>query len=157
MGVQVPTDPGGPKLRGREVECARLDELLIALRSGQSGALVVHGEAGCGKSALLDYVAERSDGCRLDRAVGVQSEMELPFAKLHQLCMPVIDRVDRLPTPQGSALRTAFGLSDGRQPDPFLVGLAVLTLLSDVAETQPLVCLVDDAHWLDHGLRRSRS
>ena len=150
MGVQVPTDPGGPKLRGREVECARLDELLIALRSGQSGALVVHGEAGCGKSALLDYVAERSDGCRLDRAVGVQSEMELPFAKLHQLCMPVIDRVDRLPTPQGSALRTAFGLSDGRQPDPFLVGLAVLTLLSDVAETQPLVCLVDDAHWLDH-------
>ena len=150
MGVQVPTDPGGPKLRGREVECARLDELLIALRSGQSGALVVHGEAGCGKSALLDYVAERSDGCSLDRAVGVQSEMELPFAKLHQLCMPVIDRVDRLPTPQGSALRTAFGLSDGRQPDPFLVGLAVLTLLSDVAETQPLVCLVDDAHWLDH-------
>jgi DNA-binding CsgD family transcriptional regulator len=150
MGVQVPTDPGGPKLRGREVECSRLDELLIALRSGQSGALVVHGEAGCGKSALLDYVAERSDGCRLDRAVGVQSEMELPFAKLHQLCMPVIDRVDRLPTPQGSALRTAFGLSDGRQPDPFLVGLAVLTLLSDVAETQPLVCLVDDAHWLDH-------
>jgi DNA-binding CsgD family transcriptional regulator len=150
MGVQVPTNRGGPKLRGRVVECAKLDELLTALRSGQSAALVVHGEAGCGKSALLDYVAERSDGCRLDRAVGVESEMELPFAKLHQLCMPVLDRVDRLPTPQGNALRTAFGLSDGRQPDPFLVGLAVLTLLSDVAETQPLVCLVDDAHWLDH-------
>ena len=112
--------------------------------------MVVRGEAGCGKSALLDYVAARSDGCRLDRADGVESEMELPFAKLHQLCMPVLDRVDGLPAPQGDALRTAFGLSDGRQPDAFLVGLAVLTLLSDVAETQPLICLVDDAHWLDH-------
>jgi DNA-binding CsgD family transcriptional regulator len=111
--------------------------------------LVVRGEAGCGKSALLDYVAARSDGCRLDRAVGVESEMELPFAKLHQLCMPVLDRVERLPTPQREALRTAFGLSAGQQPNTFLVGLAVLTLLSDVAETQPLVCLVDDAHWLD--------
>jgi DNA-binding CsgD family transcriptional regulator len=111
---------------------------------------VVRGEAGCGKSALLDYVAARSDGCRLDRAVGVESEMELPFATLHQLSMPVLDRVERLPAPQSEALQTAFGLSAGRQPDPFLVGLAVLTLLSDVAETQPLVCLVDDAHWLDH-------
>jgi DNA-binding CsgD family transcriptional regulator len=150
MGVQVPADRGGPKLRGRTVECAKLDELLSAVRSGQSGALVVRGEPGCGKSALLDYVAEHSDGCRLDRAVGVESEMELPFAKLHQLCMPVLDRVERLPPPQRGALETSFGLSDGRQPDPFLVGLAVLTLLSDIAETQPLVCLVDDAHWLDH-------
>jgi DNA-binding CsgD family transcriptional regulator len=150
MSVQVPTDRGGPKLRGRAVECARLDELLTALRSGQSAALVVHGEAGCGKTALLDYVAGHSDGFRIDRAVGVESEMELPFAKLHQLCMPVLDRVDRLPAPQGNALRTAFGLSNGRQPDPFLVGLAVLSLLSDVAEAEPLVCLVDDAHWLDH-------
>jgi DNA-binding CsgD family transcriptional regulator len=150
MGVQVPTDRGGPKLRGREAECAKLDELLSAARSGRSGALVVRGEAGCGKSALLDYVAARSDGCRLDRAVGVESEMELPFAKLHQLCVPVLDRVERLPTPQRDALQTAFGLSDGRRPDSFLVGLAVLTLLSDVAEMQPLVCLVDDAHWLDH-------
>jgi DNA-binding CsgD family transcriptional regulator len=150
MGVQVPTDRGGPKLLGRTVECEKLDELLSAVRSGRSGALVVRGEAGCGKSALLDYVAARSDGCRLDRAVGVESEMELPFAKLHQLCMPVLDRLERLPTPQREALETCFGLSEGRQPDPFLVGLAVLTLLSDVAETQPLVCLVDDAHWLDH-------
>ena len=150
MSVQVPTDRGGPKLRGRATECAQLDELLTAARSGRSGALVVRGEAGCGKSALLDYVAARSDGCRLDRAVGVESEMELPFATLHQLCMPVFDRVDRLPAPQREALETAFGLSAGRQPDAFLVSLAVLTLLSDVAETQPLVCLVDDAHWLDH-------
>jgi DNA-binding CsgD family transcriptional regulator len=150
MSVQVPTDGGGPKLLGRTVECEQLDELLSAVRIGRSGALVVRGEAGCGKSALLDYVAMRSDGCRLDRAMGVQSEMELPFGTLHQLCMPLLDQVERLPAPQRDALRTAFGLSVGRQPDPFLVGLAVLTLLSDVAETQPLVCLVDDAHWLDH-------
>jgi DNA-binding CsgD family transcriptional regulator len=150
MSVQVPLDRGGPRLHGRAAECAELDELLTAARSGRSGALVVRGEAGCGKSALLDYVAARSDGCRLDRAVGVESEMELPFATLHQLCMPIIDRVERLPDPQRAALETAFGLSAGRQPDAFLVGLAVLTLLSDVAETQPLVCLVDDAHWLDH-------
>ena len=150
MGVQVPVDRGGPKLLGRAVECEQLDELLTAVRNGRSGVLVVRGEAGCGKSALLDYVAARSDGCRLDRAMGVESEMELPFATLHHLCMPVLDRVERLPPPQREALRTAFGLSAGRQPDPFLVGLAVLTLLSEVAETQPLVCLVDDAHWLDH-------
>ena len=112
--------------------------------------MVVRGDAGCGKSALLDYVAARSDGCRLDRVVGVESEMELPFAKLHQLCMPVLDRVERLPAPQREALETSFGLSDGPPPDQFLVGLAVLTLLSHVAEVQPLVCLVDDAHWLDH-------
>ena len=79
------------------------------MRSGQSGTLVVRGEAGCGKTALLDYVAARSDGCRLDRADGVESEMELPFATLHQLCMPFLDRVDGLPAPQGDALRTAFG------------------------------------------------
>jgi DNA-binding CsgD family transcriptional regulator len=150
MAVQVPTDRGGPRLYGRTTECARLDELLSAVRSGRSGALVVRGEAGCGKTALLDYAAAQSGGCRLDRAVGVESEMELPFATLHQLCMPFLDRVERLPTPQGDALRTAFGVSAGRQPDPFLVGLAVLTLLSDVAEAQPLVCLVDDAQWLDH-------
>jgi DNA-binding CsgD family transcriptional regulator len=150
MGVPVQTDRGGAELRGRVDECATLDGLLSAVRSGRSGALVVRGEAGCGKSALLDYVSAHSDGCRLDRAVGVESEMELPFATLHQLCMPVLDRVDELPGPQGEALQTAFGLSAGRQPDPFIVGLAFLTLLSDVAETQPLVCLVDDAHWLDH-------
>jgi DNA-binding CsgD family transcriptional regulator len=151
MGVPVQTeDRGGVELRGRAVECATLDELLSAVRSGRSGALVVRGEAGCGKSALLDYVAARSDGCRLDRAVGVESEMELPYATLHQLCLPVLDRVEELPVPQREALQTAFGLSAGRQPDPFIVGLAVLTLLSGVAETEPLVCIVDDAHWLDH-------
>ena len=150
MGVPVQTDRGGFELRGRVVECATLDELLGAVRSGRSGALVVRGEPGCGKSALLDYVATRTEGCRLDRAVGVESEMELPFATLHQLCMPVLDRVEDLPGPQREALQTAFGLSAGRRPDPFIVGLAALTLLSEVAEKQPLVCLVDDAHWLDH-------
>jgi DNA-binding CsgD family transcriptional regulator len=150
MSIRVPTDRGGPKLHGRVVECEQLDELVSAVRSGRSGALVVRGEPGCGKSALLDYVAARSGGCRLDRVLGVEAELELPYAKLHQLCMPVLDRVELLPTPQREALQTAFGLTNGRQPDPFLVGLAALSLLSDVAETQPLVCLVDDAHWLDH-------
>ncbi len=150
MAVQVPTARGGPTLYGRGSECAGLDELLDAVRSGRSGTLVLRGEPGCGKTALLDYVAARSAGCRLDRAVGVESEMELPFATLHQLCLPFVERVERLPAPQGEALQTAFGVSAGRRPDPFLVGLAVLTLLSDVAEAQPLVCLVDDAHWLDH-------
>jgi DNA-binding CsgD family transcriptional regulator/tetratricopeptide (TPR) repeat protein len=150
MTVQVPTDRGGPRLYGRTAECARLDELLTAVRSGRSSALVLRGEAGTGKTALLDYVAASSDGCRVERAVGVESEMELPFATLHQLCLPMLDGLERLPAPQADALRTAFGVSAGRRPDTFLVGLAVLTLLSDAAETTPLVGIVDDTHWLDH-------
>ena len=111
--------------------------------------LVLRGDAGIGKSVLLDYVRLRATGCRVMRAVGVQSEMELPFAALHQLCAPLLDRLERAPAPQREALRTAFGLSAGPAPDRFLVGLAVLGLLSEAAEEQPLVWLIDDAQWLD--------
>jgi DNA-binding CsgD family transcriptional regulator len=110
---------------------------------------VVRGEPGVGKSALLDYVAGRASGCRVARTAGVQSEMELAFSGLNQLCAPMLDRVDRLPEPQRDALRTAFGLAGGAAPDRFLVGLAVLTLLSELAGEEPLVCLVEDAQWLD--------
>ncbi len=134
---------------GRLHECEVLDRLLDAVRGGESGALVVRGEPGVGKSALLDYVAERASGCRVARTAGVQSEMELAFSGLNQLCIPMLDRVDRLPEPQRDALRTAFGFAGGAAPDRFLVGLAVLSLLSEVAGEEPLVCLVDDAQWLD--------
>jgi DNA-binding CsgD family transcriptional regulator len=111
---------------------------------------VLRGEAGVGKTALLQYVAERAPDCRIARIAGVESEMELPFAGLHQLCAPMLDGLDGLPGPQGNALRAAFGLQDGDAPDRFLVALAVLTLLAEAAEVQPLVCLVDDVQWLDH-------
>jgi DNA-binding CsgD family transcriptional regulator len=136
-------------IRGRSTELARLDALLEAARAGQSGTLVLRGEAGIGKTALLDYVASGADEARVLRADGVEAEMELPFAALHQLCAPVLGGLGRLPAPQCDALRIAFGLSSGAQPDRFLVGLAVLTLLSDAAETEPLVCILDDAQWLD--------
>ena len=137
------------RLRGRQAECRTLDALLDDLRSGESRALVLRGEPGVGKSALLEYVAERASGCRVVRAAGVQSEMELPFAGLHQLCAQMLDRLEHLPGPQRDALGTAFGLTGGQVPDRFLVSLAALTLLSDAAEERPLVCLVDDAQWLD--------
>jgi DNA-binding CsgD family transcriptional regulator len=111
--------------------------------------MVVRGEAGVGKTALLDYLLIHAAGCRIARAAGVESEMELAFAGLHQLCGPFLDRLEHIPAPQREALGTAFGLRLGEPPDPFMVGLAVLSLLSDVADTQPLVCLVDDAQWLD--------
>jgi DNA-binding CsgD family transcriptional regulator len=126
-----------------------LDRLLGAIQAGESRALVVIGEPGVGKTALLDYLAGQASGCRVARAVGVQSEMELAFAGLQQLCAPMLDRVDRLPVPQRDALQTAFGLSAGPAPDRFLVGLAVLSLLSEVAGERPLICLVDDQQWLD--------
>jgi DNA-binding CsgD family transcriptional regulator len=140
---------GPPVLRGRASECGDLDALLEAGRTGESGALVLRGEAGIGKTALLEYTAERSHGCRIVRAVSVESEMELPFAALQQLCFPFFDRIEGLPPPQRDVLETAFGLSSGPRPDRFLVGLAVLSLLAAAAEPQPLVCLVDDAQWLD--------
>jgi DNA-binding NarL/FixJ family response regulator len=136
-------------LRGRRRESAVLDRLLESVRAGESRVLVVHGEAGVGKSALLEYVAARASGCRVARAAGVQSEMELAFAGLHQLIAPMLDHVKRLPAPQRDALLTAFGLADGAAPNRFLVGLAVLGVLSNVADDQPLVCLVDDTQWLD--------
>ncbi|HEU4349746.1 MAG TPA: AAA family ATPase, partial [Actinoplanes sp.] len=126
-----------------------LDQFLDAVRGGQGRALVLHGEPGVGKTALLDYLAGRASGCRLTRAVGVESEMELAFAGLHQLLAAMLHRVDRLPGPQRSALRTAFGVSAGPAPDRFLVGLATLSLLADVAEEHPLVCVIDDEQWLD--------
>ena len=136
-------------LVGRGAECARLDQLLADARTGTSAALVMRGDPGLGKSALLNYLAANAAGCRVEWAAGVESEMELPFAALHQLCAPFLTGLDRLPGPQRAALATSFGLRSGQAPDRFLVGLAVLSLLSDVAETQPLLCLVDDAHWLD--------
>src|SRR6266436_5404329 len=145
---RIPGIPGHV-LRGRTGECARLDELLAAARRGESDALVLRGEAGMGKTALLDYAAGQGEGCTVVRAVGVESEMELPFASLHQLCLPLLEGLAQLPPLQGDALRTAFGLGSSVRPDVFLVGLAVLTLLSDAAEGQPVICLVDDAQWLD--------
>ena len=142
-------------LRGRGRECETLDQLLYAVRAGESRALVVRGEAGVGKTALLEYLLEQARGCRVARASGVQSEMELPFAGLHQLCAPMLERLGRLPDPQRDALRIAFGLAAGDAPDRFFVGLAVLSLLSDVAEGGPLVCVVDDAQWLDRASAQS--
>ncbi len=121
------------ELTGRRSECDVLDRLVDAVRAGESRALVVAGEPGVGKTALLDYVAGRASGFRVARAVGVQSEMELAFAGLQQLCAPMLDRLERLPAPQRDALRTAFGVSAGPPPDRFLVGLAVLSLLAEVA------------------------
>ena len=137
------------ELRGRRRERETLDRLLAGARVGQSQVLVMSGEAGVGKTALLDYLAEQADGCRILRVVGVESEMELAFAGLHQLCSPMLGHVTRLPAPQRDALTTAFGLSNGAPPDGFLVGLALLSLLAEAAEQQPLVCLVDDLQWLD--------
>ena len=123
--------------------------MVEAVRSGERRVLVIRGEAGVGKTALLDYVAEQASGCLVVRALGVQSEMELAFAGLHQLCAPMLNRLDRLPVPQREALQTALGLSAGPAPDRFLVGLAVLSLLAEAAGERPLICLVDDQQWLD--------
>jgi DNA-binding CsgD family transcriptional regulator len=133
----------------RRSEAEVLDRLLEAIRGGESRVLVVRGEPGVGKSELLDYVVGRASGCRVARAAGVQSEMELAFAGLQQLCAPMLGHLERLPAPQRDALNTAFGLTGGAAPDRFLVGLAVLSLFSEVAEERPLLCLVDDAQWLD--------
>jgi DNA-binding CsgD family transcriptional regulator/tetratricopeptide (TPR) repeat protein len=136
-------------LAGRGAESARLDSLLADARAGQSAVLVLRGEPGIGKTAVLGYAAESAAGFQVVGAAGVESEMELPFAGVHQLCGPMLGGLGRLPPPQRDALGTAFGLSSGAQPDRFLVGLAVLSLLSDAAEERPLLCLIDDAQWLD--------
>ena len=144
-----PSEDARQELTGRRSERDVLDELVEAVRAGESRALVVRGEPGVGKTALLEYVVEHASGFRVARAAGVQSEMELAFAGLHQLLAPMLDRLERLPVPQRDALRTAFGVSPGPAPDRFFIGLAVLSLLSDAAEEQPLICLVDDEQWLD--------
>jgi DNA-binding CsgD family transcriptional regulator len=136
-------------LHGRTRECERLDRVLAAARSGESQVLIVRGEAGVGKTALLEYLREQASGCRVVQATGIESEMELAFAGLHQLCAPMLDLAPRLPVPQQSALATAFGQSDGDPPDRFLVALAVLSLLAEAAEETPLICLLDDVRWLD--------
>jgi DNA-binding CsgD family transcriptional regulator len=143
------TSPARRGLLGRRSESEALDRLLGAVRAGQSRALVVRGDPGAGKTALLDYLVEHASGCRVARVAGVQSEMELAFAGVHQLLAPMLDHLERLPGPQRAALATAFGLSPGSAPDRFLVGLAVLSLLSEVADERPLVCVVDDEQWLD--------
>ena len=140
---------GTARLADRRAECAALHQLVEAVTVGQSRALVVHGEPGAGKTVLLEYLAEQAAGCQVVRVAGVQSEMELAFAGLHQVCAPLLDRLEVLPGPQAQAVRTAFGLSAGPVPDRFLVGLGVLSLLAEVAVKHPLVCLVDDAQWLD--------
>jgi DNA-binding CsgD family transcriptional regulator len=146
----MPAGRGGAGLRGRRRECAALEELVRHVAAGESRVLVLRGEAGLGKTALLDWVAECATGCRVARVGGHESEMELAFAGLHQLCAPMVDHLDRVPAPQRTALATAFGMSAGDPPDRFLVGLAVLSLMAEVAEEQPLFCLVDDVQWLDH-------
>src|SRR3954452_23621323 len=137
-------------LRGRARECALLDELVAAIRGSESRSLLLRGEPGIGKTALLEYLAESAPDLTVARAGGVESEMELAFASLHQLCAPMLDRRTRLPRPQRQALEIVFGLSEGAPPDRFVVGLAVLSLFSEVAEERPLLCIVDDAQWLDH-------
>lgn len=139
-----------PKLLGRRAECEALDRLLADALAGRSRVTVLRGEAGVGKSALLRYLSDGVADWHVARAVGVESEMELDYAGLHQLCAPMLHRLERLPVPQRGALATVFGLSPGPPPDRFLVGLAVLTLFAEAAEEQPLVCVVDDAQWLDH-------
>jgi DNA-binding CsgD family transcriptional regulator len=136
-------------LLGRTDECALLDALVADVRRGASRSLVLRGEAGIGKTALLEYLAGSASDLTVVRAVGVESEMELAYAGLQQLCAPLLGRLERLPGPQGQALGVAFGLSAGAAPDRFLVGLGVLSLFSEVAEERPLLCVVDDAQWLD--------
>ena len=124
---------------GRARECETLDHLLDGVRARRSQALVLYGEAGIGKTTLLDYIEARGSGCHIARATGIESEMELSFAGLHQLSAPMLDRLERLPGPQHQALGIAFGVSSGRTPDRFRVSVAALSLLSSLAEKQPLV------------------
>ena len=136
-------------LLGRLPERAALSQLLDAARAGRGGVLVVRGEPGVGKTALLDWAIGSAADLRVARVAGVESEMELAFAALQQLCAPMLDKLEDLPDPQRAALGVAFGLNTGAAPDRFLVGLAALSLLSEVAEQQPLLCVIDDAQWLD--------
>ena len=144
-------------LRGRRDERAVLDGLLDEARAGRSGVLVLRGEAGIGKTALLEHAVASASDFTLLRAVGVESEMELAFAGLHQLCAPVLEFVDRLPGPQRDALEVTFGVSGGPVPDRFLVALATLSLFSEAAQERPLLCVIDDAQWLDARSSGSRA
>src|SRR4051812_16725184 len=144
MAVQRP-----PAFLGRSGERDALDRLLETARGGRSAVLLIRGEAGIGKTALLSYATRQADGFRVAQIAGVEAEMELPFAGLHRLCAPMLAQLDALPDPQQTALRISLGLSSGDAPDRFLVALAALSLFAEVAEERPLLCLVDDAQWLD--------
>jgi DNA-binding CsgD family transcriptional regulator len=146
-----------PTLLGRRSELATLDDLLECVRSGGSGSIIVYGEPGIGKSALLERLVASASGFAVSAAAGVEREVDLPYAGLHQLCRPLIDNIDVLPAPQREALEVAFGLESGKTPEGYLVGLAVLSLLSESARAQPLLCLVDDAQWLDVETTRALS
>src|SRR6202035_159592 len=141
--------PRTPAFRGRARERKALDDLLGRVHDGESAVLVIRGEAGIGKTALMRYCARQASGCRLVQVDGVESEMELPLAALHQLCTPMLKGLAALPEPQQRALQVAFGSAAGPAPDRFVLGLAVLSLLAENAAARPLVCLVDDAQWLD--------
>jgi DNA-binding CsgD family transcriptional regulator len=154
-GGSPPVLSSGAQLIGREREREALDRLLNGVRGGRGGVLVADGEAGVGKTALLEYAVEVAREFRIARTSGVEGEMEFPFAAVQQLCSPFLDFWDRLPQPQHEALGVAFGLITGPAPNPFLVGLAVLGLLSEAAEERPLLAVVDDAHWLDHASARA--
>jgi DNA-binding CsgD family transcriptional regulator len=145
----APPERPGRLFLDRRAECAELDGLIRAVRAGESRALLLTGEPGVGKTALLDYLVSRASGCRVLRGAGTESEIELAFGGLHQVCAPLLGRADQLPDPQRDALRVAFGLATGPQPDRFLVGLAALGLLADAATERPVVCVLDDAQWSD--------
>jgi DNA-binding CsgD family transcriptional regulator len=153
-----PVLSSGGQLLGRKREREVLDRLIDAVRGGRGGVLVVDGQAGVGKTALLEYAVEAARGFRIARTSGIEAEMELPFAAVQQLCSPLLELMDRLPQPQHEALGVAFGLiapPAHPAPNPFLVGLAVLGLLAEAAEERPLLAVVDDAHWLDHASARA--
>jgi DNA-binding CsgD family transcriptional regulator len=145
----TPSQEAGFRLYGRRGEREMLDRVVADVRAGRRRVLVLRGEPGTGKTVLLDYLAGQAQGCRVVRMAGIEQEAELAFAGLHQLLAPILDRLERLPVPQREALRIAFGLSAGPAPDRFLVAMAVLTLLSDLSRERPLICVADDAQWLD--------
>ena len=149
LGGSPGSRSGASLLIGRGDDCAALDDLVHVVRRGLSRSLVILGEPGVGKTRLLQYAAETAEGLQVVHVAGVESEVKLGFAALHRLLMPFLDRLDRLPAPQRDALRSTFGLLDGAPPGRFLVGLGALTLLADVAAELPLICVVDDAQWLD--------
>jgi predicted ATPase len=152
---EIPSPPAGHGLLGRRDECDVLDRLAAGVRAGQSQVLVLRGEAGAGKTALLDYLGERAAGCQITRAAGAESETDLPFAALHQLCTPYRDRLELLPGPQRDALSVAFGMRGGAEPDRFLAGLGFMSLLSLAAAERPLICVADAAQWLDEPSARA--
>jgi predicted ATPase len=154
MLARMVTRAPAVQLLGRQREREVLARVLEGARDGHGGVLALYGDPGVGKTALLDYAAQAGADFTVVRAVGVEGEMELAFAAIQQLCSPSLHLMERLPEPQRVALEVALGLSMGRPPNTFLVGLAVLNLFSEAADESPLLCLVDDAQWLDRASAR---